>query len=84
MVIVAGENYYPDDIEIAAQTVVDNAIRPGCIAAFAVDSGEREELVIVFEIRQTHAWNAAAVCGEISSAVLRETKLKPSRLVAIE
>jgi len=84
MVIVAGENYYPEDIEIAAQSAAGNAIRPGCIAAFAVDSGESEELVVVFEIRQADTGNAQAVCSEISSAVLRETKLKPSRLVAIK
>ncbi|KAJ8600138.1 hypothetical protein CTAYLR_003484, partial [Chrysophaeum taylorii] len=42
MVIIGGENYYSDDIEVAAAEAMADSARPGCIAAFAVASAEDE------------------------------------------
>jgi acyl-CoA synthetase (AMP-forming)/AMP-acid ligase II len=51
MMIVAGRNHYPQDIE---RTVEGSgaAIRPGGCAAFAVDVGGQEHLVVVAEIQR--------------------------------
>lgn len=54
MLILAGRNLYPQDIEDSIQQA-DNAIRPGGMAAFAVDvkTGElvEEKLVLLVEVR---------------------------------
>ncbi len=53
LIIVAGRNYYPQDIEATAEACDDN-IRPGCSAAFTVDpiSGGDEEVALVLELRE--------------------------------
>jgi acyl-CoA synthetase (AMP-forming)/AMP-acid ligase II/aryl carrier-like protein len=53
LVIIRGRNHYPQDLE---RTVEEShpALRPGCGAAFSVDSGQEERLVIVQEVHQRH------------------------------
>ena len=53
LVIIRGRNHSPQDIE---RTVEDShpGLRPGCGAAFALDSGEEERLVVVHEVQRTH------------------------------
>ncbi len=49
LIIVRGRNLHPQDIE----TVVNGChaqIRPGCCAAFSVESNEEERLVVVVEV----------------------------------
>ncbi|KAJ8600628.1 hypothetical protein CTAYLR_006911 [Chrysophaeum taylorii] len=82
MIIVQGENYYADDVEIAAQDAAQDEVRPGCIAAFAVDNGDEEDLVIVYEIRKGK--DTSAVAKRVSAAVTHDVGLAPKRLVAIE
>ncbi|MFC9971729.1 fatty acyl-AMP ligase [Spirillospora sp. NPDC127200] len=48
LIIVDGRNHYPQDIEVTAQEA-HAAIRPDHVAAFAVDGGETERLVVVAE-----------------------------------
>lgn len=54
MLILAGRNLYPQDIEDSIQQAT-NAIRPGCMAAFAVDVKQgdttEEKLVLLAEVR---------------------------------
>src|SRR6185436_985619 len=49
LIIIRGINYYPQDIE---QTVEQAhiALRPGCGAAFSIDVGGEERLVVVQEL----------------------------------
>jgi acyl-CoA synthetase (AMP-forming)/AMP-acid ligase II len=49
VVIVDGRNHYPQDIELTLERS-HPAFRPGCSAAFGVDVGGMERLVIVAEI----------------------------------
>lgn len=48
LIIVDGRNHYPQDIEYTTY-MADEAIRQEYVAAFAVDAGETEALVIVAE-----------------------------------
>lgn len=48
LVILRGRNLYPDDLERSVERAVP-AVRPGCVAAFSVDHGDEEKLVIVAE-----------------------------------
>ncbi len=49
LIIIRGQNYYPQDIE---QTVYQSyqGLRPGCGAAFSMEIGKEERLVVVQEI----------------------------------
>ncbi len=51
LIIVRGLNYHPQDIEAFVEE--DPAIRKGCVAAFAVEKGGGEVLVVVAELRNT-------------------------------
>ncbi|MEU7908092.1 fatty acyl-AMP ligase [Actinoplanes sp. NPDC049118] len=48
VIIRNGRNYYPQDLELSAESSVPG-LRPNCAAAFSVDDGERERLVVVVE-----------------------------------
>lgn len=65
VVIVAGRNLYPQDVEeVVAQA--HKAVRPGHVVCFGVDDGEREGVVVVAELRDD-AWSLA-VSQEVVSA----------------
>lgn len=49
MVIIRGENHYPQDLEWTTQNA-HPGIRPSCVAAFSVDHGGREALALVAEV----------------------------------
>jgi acyl-CoA synthetase (AMP-forming)/AMP-acid ligase II len=49
MMIVAGRNHYPQDIELTAEQS-HAAIRKGCSAAFSVDADGEEKVVVVAEV----------------------------------
>ncbi|MDJ0592499.1 MAG: fatty acyl-AMP ligase [Pleurocapsa sp. MO_226.B13] len=53
VIIIRGQNYYPQDIE---QTVEEShpALRPGCSAAFTVEVKGSERLVIVQEVERSY------------------------------
>lgn len=49
LVIIRGNNYYPQDVEFIVQR--EAGIRKGCVAAFSVNKNGRENLVVVAEIK---------------------------------
>jgi acyl-CoA synthetase (AMP-forming)/AMP-acid ligase II len=51
MVIVQGRNFYPQDIELTVEKAHEG-LRPSCGAAFAIDDGEREQVIIVQEVKR--------------------------------
>ena len=53
LIIVAGRNYYPQDIEATAEAVSE-LLRPGCSAAFTIDPTHEggEEVALVMELRE--------------------------------
>jgi long chain fatty acid CoA FadD26 len=48
VIIRNGRNYYPQDIELSAEQA-DVGLRPNCAAAFSVDDGTAELLILVVE-----------------------------------
>ncbi|MCP4653957.1 MAG: fatty acyl-AMP ligase [bacterium] len=73
LIIIAGQNHYPQDIE---QTVEDHHpnVRRGCCAAFSVDLEEEERLVVVAELR----WGGevAEIVRSIRRSVAEEHDLR--------
>jgi 8-amino-7-oxononanoate synthase len=53
LVILQGRNYYPHDIEVAAERS-HPALRPGFSAAFTVGGERSEELVLALEVSRHH------------------------------
>ncbi|MHB9857122.1 fatty acyl-AMP ligase [Streptomyces sp. YIM S03343] len=48
IIIRKGRNFYPQDIELSVETA-HSGLRPNCAAAFSVDDGRTERLVVVVE-----------------------------------
>ncbi|MGW6533304.1 beta-ketoacyl synthase N-terminal-like domain-containing protein [Streptomyces venezuelae] len=67
LIIVRGRNLYPQDIERTVEDV-DPVFRPGCTAAFAVESDGQERVVVVQEVR--HEDVDADALGSAAAAVL--------------
>ena len=51
LIIIAGRNHHPQDIEFTVQEGLAN-LRPGACAALPVDVEEEEKLVVLLEVRQ--------------------------------
>ncbi|MEW2266311.1 fatty acyl-AMP ligase [Streptomyces sp. NPDC047853] len=49
VIVRQGRNYYPQDIELAAERAVPG-LRPNCAAAFAAEDGRCERLIVVVEV----------------------------------
>ncbi len=85
MIIVRGENHYPQDIEYTVQDA-HPGIRAGCSAAFAVEEDGEERLAIVAEVeRQDGAapFRPEEVTTAITRAVAEEHGLRAHRVVLI-
>lgn len=53
LIIIDGRNYYPQDIELDAESS-HSAIRPGLCVAFSIEQDEQERLVVLAEIKQEY------------------------------
>jgi acyl-CoA synthetase (AMP-forming)/AMP-acid ligase II len=60
LIIIAGKNYYPQDIEWTVERA-HPSVRPGCVVAFAVPTERGEQLAIVAEIERRHLGRALEV-----------------------
>lgn len=62
LIIVAGRNHYPQDIEYTVNQSSDH-IRPDAVAAFAIDGDDVEKLVIIAErdVDKDESGDAAAI-----------------------
>lgn len=82
LIIVRGRNHYPQDIE---NTVVGSspAIRPGTCAAFSVDSGTEEKLVLVLEMPRPRPERLDVLAGDIRQAVVDAHELQVSTIVLV-
>ncbi|WP_067676542.1 fatty acyl-AMP ligase [Nocardia miyunensis] len=82
MILIAGRNHYPADIET---TAADSApeIRAGHITAFGVDDGIEETLILVAELNERPG-DTAEVVRRIRSAVTAAHDIAPAEVVLVE
>ena len=77
VIIIRGQNYYPQDIE---QTIERShqALRPGCSAAFTVEIKGTERLVVVQEVERSYLrkLNMKEIVGNFREAVTAEHGLQ--------
>ncbi len=84
LVIVRGVNHYPQDIEATVQACHAD-LRPGCGAAFSVETGGEEKLVVVQEVVPGRAVGAdwRGVVGAVRAAVLEAHDLQAWAVVLV-
>ncbi|MCT7979845.1 AMP-binding protein [Laspinema olomoucense] len=82
LIIVRGENYYPQDIEWVAEKS-HPALRPGYGAAFAVDVDGVEQLVIAFEVASKTP-NLNEIVDAIRSALAEQFELSVYGVVLLK
>ena len=68
LIIIRGINHYPQDIELTVQ-LSHAALLPDCGAAFSIEVGDEERLVVVQEVRRTFLRDLDP--AEVFSAVRR-------------
>ncbi|AKK04152.1 FadD32-like long-chain-fatty-acid--AMP ligase [Corynebacterium epidermidicanis] len=77
LIVIAGRNHYPVDIEFTAQQATDH-LRPAAIAAFAIQGDDVERLVIIAErdVDKSTDGDAAAI-EAIREAVTSAHGIRP-------
>ncbi|MEX0732163.1 MAG: fatty acyl-AMP ligase [Aquisalimonadaceae bacterium] len=77
LIILRGRNYYPQDIELCAETA-DSAIRPSSCIAFSVDDGTQECLVVVAELIHSSFTDTQIACivENVRQAVQTEHEIR--------
>jgi 8-amino-7-oxononanoate synthase len=82
LVIVHGRNHYPQDIEATAAKS-HPAVRAGWGAAFTVEEGPEQKLVIVLELERRQGAEAAQVIAAIGRDVAGEHELVVDSIVLV-
>ena len=77
VIIIRGQNHYPQDIEMTVQKS-HPALRPNCGAAFTVEYKGSERLVVVQEVERSYLrkLNVNEMLGNIRQAVTAEHSLQ--------
>ena len=82
LIIVAGRNLYPHDVEEVVQSVSE-AFRPDTGTAFSIDTGDSEELVIVQELWRPKKFLAEDLLPQIVASVFDQTQVTPYSVVLV-
>ncbi|HVR97040.1 MAG TPA: condensation domain-containing protein, partial [Thermoanaerobaculia bacterium] len=84
LVIIRGRNHYPQDIELTAEASHD-AVRPGCSAAFSIDAGGEERLVLALELerRALSAPDVEGIAAAVRQAVAAEHEVLVHEVVLL-
>jgi acyl-CoA synthetase (AMP-forming)/AMP-acid ligase II len=84
LLIIRGRNHYPQDIELTVQQS-HRALRPDCGAAFSIESGDQERVVVVQEVDQAHAasLNREELVRAVRSAVWAKHELQIHALTLV-
>jgi acyl-CoA synthetase (AMP-forming)/AMP-acid ligase II len=83
LIVVNGRNLYPQDIEQSVQAG-HPALLAGRGAAFAVDFGGRELLVVVQELHRHSGVDTAALITAIRAAILNEHEVHAGAILLVD
>ena len=83
VVIIKGQNHVPSHIEQSVQASHD-ALQLNGGAAFSVDAGQEELLVVVQEVRSANAGDWSTLASAVRAAVAREHGIRVSSVVLLE
>jgi amino acid adenylation domain-containing protein len=82
LLIIRGQNHYPQDIELTVEHC-DPVLQPGSGAAFSVDAGDEEHLVVVQEAVAGARNDWERVFASIRRAIAENHELAPHAIVLI-
>ncbi|HKI03097.1 MAG TPA: amino acid adenylation domain-containing protein, partial [Thermoanaerobaculia bacterium] len=81
LIILRGRNLYPQDIELTAERAHPD-LRPGCGAAFSVEAGGEERLIVVQEVER-RAGEPEEIAAAVRAAVAREHEAQVQEVVLV-
>jgi acyl-CoA synthetase (AMP-forming)/AMP-acid ligase II/acyl carrier protein len=84
LIIINGSNYYPQDIELTAETK-HPLLRKNSIAAFAIDKDHKEQLVLVVELNKKMVadFDAEELGSTINAGLLKQNFLTAYEILFI-
>jgi 8-amino-7-oxononanoate synthase/acyl carrier protein len=82
LIIVRGVNRYPQDIEMTVERASER-IQPQAVAAFALEIGGRERLIVVAEVERTRREDWSDVIAAVRKAVTAEHELPPDAVILV-
>jgi myxalamid-type polyketide synthase MxaE and MxaD len=82
LIIVRGLKHYPQDLEWTAERAHDS-IRPGCCAAFALDTHGDERVAIVAESQPRTAGQPADVLDAVRRAIVEHHSVAPAYVALV-
>lgn len=84
VIVRTGRNYYPQDIELSAESSAPG-LHPNCAAAFSVDDGATEQLVVVVEVdgRTARAVEPALLRRLVRDAVWDNHRLETAEVLLV-
>jgi len=83
VIIVRGRNYYPQDIELTAETAHD-ALLPNSGAAFSVEHEGEQQLVVIQEVdRACQYADFEEIAGKVRAKIVAHHELDPHVIVLI-
>ncbi|GAA4601272.1 acyl-CoA synthetase (AMP-forming)/AMP-acid ligase II [Actinoplanes octamycinicus] len=85
VIIRSGRNYYPQDIELLAESAAEG-LRTNCAAAFSVDDGRTEQLIVVVEAdgRVLRATGPAQLRDRIHAAIRDGVRLDADQILLVQ
>lgn len=83
LIILNGQNHYPQDIERTAERA-HSSIRSGCTAAFAVVGPRGDQVVLVAEVDTARLGDPNGVLMRLRETIALEHSVAPSAIVLIE
>lgn len=82
LIIVAGRNFYPHDIEQIVQST-SKAFKPDTGTALSIDIGEREEMVVIQELWRPKKFAAHELLQEAVAAIMEQAQVTPHAVVLV-
>ncbi|HET8932586.1 MAG TPA: aminotransferase class III-fold pyridoxal phosphate-dependent enzyme [Polyangiales bacterium] len=83
LIIVRGRNVYPTDLEATVESA-HAMVRVGCCAAFSVEQGEGEEVVVAFETKTSKLDQLEEIFVALRTALARDHDISVYALVAVK
>jgi amino acid adenylation domain-containing protein/non-ribosomal peptide synthase protein (TIGR01720 family) len=83
LIIIRGRNHYPQDIELIVERS-HPVLRPGGGAAFSVESGGEERLIVAQEVEPRQQGDWQSVLESIRGAVVEEFEVQPAAILLLK
>jgi amino acid adenylation domain-containing protein len=83
LIIIRGRNIHPEDVEIAVESCLADAVS-GRIAAFSVEVDNEERLVIAFEANPHRELTIDTLAGDVRQALGQRFEVELHALVAVK